>query len=122
MKGELGNSRAIYLNTAFQRTQAQIPHSLKLDNLYVHQYTRHVKWVPVTTERHVLGLRMEETAFRYVRLRAAEKSWSSIFGVERGVTTPSPLEFNMLGKGLTWTDPMERSKQRRVTFNLELGM
>lgn len=65
VKGELGNSRTLYLHTAFQRTQAQIPHSLKLDNWYVNQYTRHVKWVPVTTARRFLRLCMEETAFRY---------------------------------------------------------
>jgi len=65
VKGELGNSRIFYLHTAFQRTQAQIPHSLKMDNWYVNQYTRHVKWVPVTTARRVLRLCMEKTAFKY---------------------------------------------------------
>jgi len=65
VKGELGNSGTFHLHTAFQRTQAQIPHSPKLDNWYVNQYTRHVKWVPVTTIGRVLRLCEEVTAFRY---------------------------------------------------------
>ena len=58
----------------------------------------HDKWVPITTAWHVLRLRMEEqppiwTAAANIlnnQSRAADKGWSSSWGVGRGANNSSP--------------------------------